>query len=330
MTPLLQIWDLKVRFRTESGTVNAVNGVSYAVREGEVVGIVGESGSGKSVHALAVMQLIPPNAGWIESGEIRFRDRDLLKLSREQMRSVRGRQIGMIFQDPMSSLNPVYTIGFQLREVLARHLGMGRRTADQRSAELLTLVGIPDAAQRLRSYPHELSGGMRQRVMIAMSIACNPSLLIADEPTTALDVTIQAQIIELVKRLQKDLKLTVIWISHDLGVIASLAQTVNVMYGGYIVEHGPARNIYRNPRHPYTLGLLNSLPRFDRQEDRLAAIPGRPPDMSRPMPGCPFAPRCTFAAERCITAMPPVEETAQGHMVRCWNWQSVAAAELSL
>jgi oligopeptide/dipeptide ABC transporter ATP-binding protein len=330
MAQLLEIADLRISFHSENGKVNAVNGISYAVEEGEVVGIVGESGSGKSVHALSVMQLVSPSAGRIEGGQILFRGRDLLALSTKEIRAVRGKQIAMIFQDPISSLNPVYSVGFQLREVLRKHLKMNRTEAARRSAELLTLVGIPDAELRLRSYPHELSGGMRQRVMIAMAVACNPYLLIADEPTTALDVTIQAQIVGLVKRLQQEFKLTVIWISHDLGVIAGLAQTVNVMYAGYIVERGPVGAIYKMARHPYTLGLLNSMPRLDRQGGKLASIPGRPPDMTRLPPGCPFAPRCTYADEGCVAEMPPVEHAeARGHEVRCWNWRSIAAARLA-
>lgn len=323
MAPLLEIDDLRVSFRTEGGRVNAVNGISYAVQEGEIVGVVGESGSGKSVHALSIIQLVPRAAGRIEGGQVRFGDRDMLALSPRQMRRVRGRQIAMIFQDPISSLNPVYTIGFQLREVLKRHLGLDASRANRRAAELLSLVGIADARQRLDVYPHQLSGGMRQRVMIAMAVACNPSLLIADEPTTALDVTIQAQIMDLVKRLQRELRLTVIWISHDLGTIASLAHTVNVMYAGYIVERGPVGEIYHRPRHPYTLGLLNSLPRLDRATERLSAIPGRPPDMTQRFPGCPFAPRCALADQECRTQMPPVESTAPSHTVRCWHWRRV-------
>ncbi|HEX2889267.1 ABC transporter ATP-binding protein [Vineibacter terrae] len=324
---MLEIRDLAVSFATEGGTVRAVNGISYALKEGEVLGVVGESGSGKSVHALAVMQLLSPPAARVEAGEIRFRGTDLLRLDDRAMRAVRGRQIGMIFQDPISSLNPVYTVGFQLCEVLRLHLGLSRRDAATRAAELLSLVGIPDARQRLASYPHELSGGMRQRVMIALAIACNPSLVIADEPTTALDVTIQAQIVALIKRLQRDMNLTVIWISHDLGVIAGLAQTVNVMYAGHIVERGPVRSIYKDPRHPYTVGLLGSLPRLDETVGgRLRSIPGRPPDMTQLPAGCPFAARCPQASERCGAGMPPVEDVGDGHSVRCWHWRDVVAA----
>ena len=329
MPNLMQIQDLRVSFATEAGKVRAVNGISYDLRAGEVLGIVGESGSGKSVHALAVMRLIAPPGGHIEAGAIQFRGRDLLALDEKELRQVRGRQIAMIFQDPISSLNPVYTIGFQLAETLRLHLGLGRAAAFDRAAELLTLVGIPDAKQRLSNYPHELSGGMRQRVMIAMAISCEPELVIADEPTTALDVTIQAQIIELIKRLQKDMKLTVMWISHDLGVIAGLAQTVNVMYAGYIVERGPVRAIYKTPHHPYTVGLLGSIPRpGDRADGPLRSIPGRPPDMSRPPQGCPFSPRCNYATDQCTAEMPPVETVGDGDQsVRCWNWRAVVMVE---
>ena len=327
MPELLDIRDLRVSFATEGGTVHAVNGISYSVQEGEVLGVVGESGSGKSVHALSIMRLISPPAGRIDSGEIRLGGRDLLKLDEAEMRSVRGAQVGMIFQDPASSLNPVYTIGFQLREALRLHLDISQRDVETRAAELLTLVGIPDARARLRNYPHEMSGGMRQRVMIAMAIACRPSLVIADEPTTALDVTIQAQIIDLVKRLQREMRLTVIWISHDLGVIAGLARTVNVMYAGYLVERGPVRSIYRDAHHPYTAGLLGSVPRVGPDaRTRLYSIPGRPPDMSRPPAGCPFAPRCTYSTPQCLAEMPGVEVVGDEHTVRCWNWRAMVSA----
>ncbi|MBN9076803.1 MAG: peptide ABC transporter ATP-binding protein [Rhizobiales bacterium 65-79] len=320
MPDLLEIEDLRISFRKGS----VVNGVSYSVRQGEIVGIVGESGSGKSMHALSVMRLVP-SGGRIDGGAIRFHGKDLLKLETEEMRRVRGRQIAMIFQDPISSLNPVYTIGFQLAEMLRRHLGMSGTQAASRAAELLTLVGIPDAHQRLNNYPHQMSGGMRQRVMIAMSIACRPDLIIADEPTTALDVTIQAQIIELVKRLQREFNLTVIWISHDLGVIAGLAETVNVMYAGHIVERGPVRKIYKNPHHPYTVGLLGSMPRLDRRmNEKLVSIPGRPPEVAN-LPGCVFAPRCPHADQKCHAEMPPVTQLEGTHQVRCWHWPQVAA-----
>ena len=327
MAPLLDIQDLTVTFGGEGGRASAVNGISYSAEEGEIIGVVGESGSGKSVHALALMGLVPRGVGRIDSGSILFRGRDLVTLSRSELRHVRGREIAMVFQDPISSLNPVYSIGFQITEVLKRHLGLSGSACERRVIELLELVGIPGPRERLASYPHELSGGMRQRVMIAMAIACNPSLLIADEPTTALDVTIQAQIVDLVKRLQQELKLTVIWISHDLGVVAGIAQTVNVMYAGRIVERGPVRSIYKNPRHPYTKGLLASLPRLDRQERRLASIPGRPPVLAEITVSCPFAPRCAIADQKCLQEMPPITATeTPDHSVRCWHWQRTAEA----
>jgi oligopeptide transport system ATP-binding protein len=320
MPDLLEIENLRISF--QKGSV--VNDVSYSVRQGEIVGIVGESGSGKSMHALSIMRLLP-TGGRINGGAIRFRGKNLLGLESEEMRQVRGRQIAMIFQDPISSLNPVYSVGFQLTEMLRRHLGMGRIQAIARAAELLTLVGIPDARQRLNNYPHQMSGGMRQRVMIAMSIACNPDLIIADEPTTALDVTIQAQIIELIKRLRREFNLTVIWISHDLGVIAGLAETVNVMYAGHIVERGPVHAIYKNPHHPYTVGLLGSMPRLDqRTNEKLVSIPGRPPEVIN-LPGCVFAPRCLHADQKCRAEMPPVTQLDVAHQVRCWHWSRVAA-----
>ena len=327
MARLLEVKALKVSFETQAGRVRAVNGISYAVREGEVLGIVGESGSGKSVQALAIIRLVSASSGRIDGGEIWFEGRDLLALEEHEMRKVRGGRIAMVFQDPISSLNPVYTIGFQIREVLRLHLGITGSEAQKRAADLLGLVGIPDAVQRLRSFPHELSGGMRQRVMIAMAVGSHPKLVIADEPTTALDVTIQAQIVELIKRLQREFRLTVIWISHDLGVVAGLAQRVNVMYAGYIVERGSIRDIYKAPHHPYTVGLLRSMPRLDgARNSKLSSIPGRPPDLAVPQPGCPFAPRCAYADERCRQEMPAgtcVE--GEEHEVRCWNWPSVIA-----
>ena len=323
MDQILAIQDISVRFPGEDGSVTAVNHLSYGLREGEILGVVGESGSGKSAHALAIMRLIAPPHGIIEGGGIRFRGQDLLRLPDREMRDVRGREIGMVFQDPISSLHPVYSIGFQIREALRRHLGLRGVAASRRAAELLDRVGIPDAAQRLRAYPHELSGGMRQRVMIAIAIAGNPRLIIADEPTTALDVTLQAQIIDLIKRLHRELRLTVIWISHDLGVVAGLAETVNVMYAGHLMERGPVSDIYHRPRHPYTIGLLASIPRTDRASGkRLRPIPGRPPDLARLGTGCPFAPRCAGAEARCRNEMPPLEHAGDAdHLVRCWRWR---------
>jgi oligopeptide/dipeptide ABC transporter ATP-binding protein len=326
MTDLLQVSDLEVSFKTEAGKIRAVNGVSYTLGEGEILGVVGESGSGKSVHALAILRLISPPSGRIDAGEIRLRDKTLLTMNEREMRRIRGKEIGMIFQDPISSLNPVLTVGYQLCATGRVHLGLSRANANRRAMELLNFVGIAEPARRLVSYPHPLSGGMRQRGMIAMAIACEPKLIIADEPTTALDVTIQAQIIELVKRLQKEMGLGVIWISHDLGVIAGLAQTVNVMYAGRVIERGSVRSIYKSSCHPYTLGLLGSVPRLDVPEGGpLKSIPGKPPEMSRLPNGCTFLGRCRYASSECAAAMPPVEAVDDnGHVVRCWNWRNVA------
>src|SRR5688572_25997752 len=254
----MEVRDLVTRFHTQEGIVYAVNGISYKLNEGETLGVVGESGSGKSVHALSIMRLIPSPPGKVENGEVIFQGRDLLKLSNEAMRLVRGAEIAMIFQDPMTSLNPVLTIGTQITEALKLHMGMNDKEADNRAVELLTMVGIPDAGRRLKAYPHQFSGGMRQRVMIAMALSCNPKLLIADEPTTALDVTIQAQIIDLVKRLRDQLGMAMIWITHDLGVVAGIADTLQVMYGGMIVERGKSKDVFSDTRHPYTLGLRKS------------------------------------------------------------------------
>ena len=327
MTAFLDIRDLTVAFDTDAGAVPAARGISYSLEEGEVLGVVGESGSGKSVHALAIMRLIPAPPGRVESGEIWFGGQDLLRIGGREMRGVRGKQISMVFQDPMSSLNPVYTAGFQIRETLRLHLGLARGAATRRAVELLDLVGIPDPRRRLASYPHELSGGMRQRVMIAMALAGNPKLIIADEPTTALDVTIQAQIIELIKRLREELGLTVIWITHDLGIVAGLAHRVNVMYAGYVVERGTVRAIFKRPSHPYTMGLLSSMPRMDRKTAaKLRPIPGRPPDLAQIGSGCPFLPRCPLGDEQCRDAMPPFDQAGEpGHGVRCWKWPEARA-----
>ena len=322
---LLEIKDLKTRFYTDEGVVQAVNGISYGMDEGGILGIVGESGCGKSVHALSIMRLIPDPPGKIDSGEIWFYGRDLLKLSENEMRSIRGSQIAMVFQDPMTSLNPVYTVGDQINEALKLHQGMDDKQATERATELLTMVGIPEAKQRVDDYPHQFSGGMRQRAMIAMALSCNPKLLIADEPTTALDVTIQAQIVDLVKRLQENLGMAIMWITHDLGVIAELAQKVNVMYAGYIVERGNVREIFKRTRHPYTIGLLGSLPRIDDPPGtKLSSIPGLPPDLLALPPGCPFVARCTYAIDHCREEMPLLEEVdGRDHTVACWRWQDI-------
>ena len=321
---MMEVKDLVTRFHTQEGIVYAVNGVSYKLYEGETLGVVGESGSGKSVHVLSIMGLIPSPPGRIESGQVLFRGRDLLKLSQDEMRAVRGAEIAMVFQNPMTSLNPVLTIGTQITEALKLHLGMSNKEADDRAAGLLSLVGIPDAKKRLKNYPHQFSGGMRQRAMIAMALSCNPKLLIADEPTTALDVTIQAQILDLVRRLRDEIGMAMVWITHDLGIIAGLADTVQVMYGGRIVERGPVKEVYKDTRHPYTLGLLNSLPRLDQEKNRqrLTQIEGSPPDMRIKPKGCPFAARCTYRKDICTEVTPPLElvpdAQAPNHLHACW------------
>jgi oligopeptide transport system ATP-binding protein len=318
---LMQVKNLTTRFYTDDGTVYAVNGISYDLHEGETLGIVGESGCGKSVHALSIMRLIPSPPGEIVDGSVVFRERDLLALPESEVRHVRGAEIAMIFQDPMTSLNPVFTVGDQITEALRLHMAMNNKQALDRAAELLDLVGIPDARQRLDSYPHEFSGGMRQRAMIAMGLSCMPQLLFADEPTTALDVTIQAQIIDLVRRLREKLGMSIIWITHDLGVVAGLAERVMVMYAGFIVEKASVKELYANPRHPYTLGLLRSLPRVDKGRvagERLTPIGGLPPDLIGLPEGCPFVPRCPYAVDRCRAENPLLEEIAPGHEIACW------------
>jgi oligopeptide transport system ATP-binding protein len=325
MDLLLEVKNLTTRFYTDEGVVHAVNGVSYSMEEGGTLGVVGESGCGKSVHALSIMRLIPSPPGKIEQGEVWFGGRDLIKLKPEEMRKLRGSDIAMVFQDPMTSLNPVYTVGNQIVEALEIHEGLGRVEGRQRASELLELVGIPAARDRLDDYPHQFSGGMRQRAMIAMALSCDPKLLIADEPTTALDVTIQAQIVELVKRLQDRLGMAVMWITHDLGVVADLARKINVMYAGYIVERGNVRDIYKQPHHPYTLGLLDSLPRLDEAPGtKLASIPGLPPDLIDLPQGCPFAARCPYIVDQCVEEMPPLEPVSENdHTVACWRWEYV-------
>jgi oligopeptide transport system ATP-binding protein len=316
---LLDVRDLGVEFQTLEGTVHALNGVSFSVEPGQTLGIVGESGCGKSVSVLSVMRLIPQPPGRILSGEVEFAGRNLLELSAVEMQVVRGKEIAMIFQDPMTSLNPVLTIGRQIGETMMVHLGLSEHEARQSALELLEQVGIPNPKVRLDDYPHHFSGGMRQRTMIAMALSCKPRLLIADEPTTALDVTIQAQILDLVKKLREQRDMAVIWISHDLAVIAELADRVVVMYSGYLVEEADVFELYRQPLHPYTLALLHSLPRVDTGElDKLASIPGSPPDGTRLAPGCPFAPRCRFAMERCRVQNPPLMEVAPNHGAACW------------
>jgi oligopeptide/dipeptide ABC transporter ATP-binding protein len=319
MEVLLDVRGLRTHFHTSAGVIRAVDGVSWDVRKGETVALVGESGCGKSVSALSVMRLVSAPAGRIVAGEILFRGRNLLALSEEEMRRVRGREIGMIFQEPMTSLNPVLTIGRQLTETVETHLAMTSAQSQARAVELLSLVGIPEGARRLRQFPHQFSGGMRQRIMIAMALACDPALVLADEPTTALDVTIQAQILELMKSLSRRLGAAIMMITHNLGVVARYADWVNVMYAGKIVERGTAREIYANPRHPYTLGLLRSVPRLDEpRRAKLQPIPGQPPDLSRLPAGCSFAPRCAYAIDRCRVEEPGLDPVAAEHLSACW------------
>jgi oligopeptide/dipeptide ABC transporter ATP-binding protein len=326
MDPLLDVRNLQTQFTTSGGVVRAVDGVSWDVRAGETVALVGESGCGKSVSALSVMRLVSAPAGRIVGGEIHFKGRDLLTLSEEEMRKTRGREIGMIFQEPMTSLNPVLTIGRQLTEPMEIHLGMTPAQARARAGEILGLVGIADAERRLRQYPHQFSGGMRQRIMIAMALSCNPALILADEPTTALDVTIQAQILELLRSLSRKLGAAMLIITHNLGVVARYADRVNVMYAGRIVERGTARELYANPRHPYTLGLLRSVPRLDEpRRAKLDPIPGQPPDLTRLPPGCSFAPRCSFVVDHCRVERPELELVAPDHTAACWEWKKLHA-----
>jgi len=315
--PLLEVRDLRVSFATEDGRVRAVDGLSLVVPTGGVLGIVGESGSGKTVSMMAVMRLIrDPNA--IVEGQVLYRGRDLTQLSKSEMRSVRGREISMIFQDPMTALTPVYTVGWQIAEQVRAHESVSRAAAQTRAVDLLKEVGIPNATRRVDDYPHQFSGGMRQRVMIAIALACNPSLLIADEPTTALDVTIQAQILELMRRLRRDHGSSIVLITHDMGVVADFAERVVVMYAGRVVEEAPKTTLFRDPQHPYTWGLLGSMPRVDRPRvRRLAAIPGAPPSLLAPPPGCAFEPRCPHRFELCSTRPDLLERVAPGRRDAC-------------
>jgi oligopeptide transport system ATP-binding protein len=316
---LLNVQGLETQFNTPEGVVHAVNGVDFTLKEGETLGVVGESGCGKSVTMLSILRLIQQPPGKIVAGQAMFKGKDLLKMSNEEIRHVRGGQISMVFQDPMTSLNPVMTIGKQLAEPLMLHLGLTKEQARDRSVELLEQVGIPRAADRLKDYPHQYSGGMRQRVMIAMALSCAPQILIADEPTTALDVTIQAQIVELVIRLREELGMAIIWITHDLGVVASVAHRVNVMYGGFIIEDSLIDDLYRNPLHPYTIGLLGSLPQIQSEgRKRLYSIDGMPPMLYKKPHSCPFAPRCKWVIEKCRLVNPPLIEIEEGHRAACW------------
>jgi oligopeptide transport system ATP-binding protein len=317
---LLEVDGLTTQFDTDDGIVHAVNDISYTLMDGETIGVVGESGCGKSVHALSILRLVPMPPGEITDGRVVYGETDLLQVSENEMRKVRGGEIAMIFQDPMTSLNPVMTIGRQITEALNLHMNLSGKAAENRAVELLALVGIPEPGQRVKSHAHEFSGGMRQRVMIAMALSCEPNILIADEPTTALDVTIQAQILDLVKRLRETIDMSIIWISHDLGIMAGLAERLLVMYAGHIVEKASVSDLFADPRHPYTLGLLKSLPRVDKrqEEHQLIPIPGRPPDLIGDRAGCPFAPRCPYAMEKCWEENPQLEGIATEHEIACW------------
>ncbi|MFD1020399.1 ABC transporter ATP-binding protein [Thalassobacillus hwangdonensis] len=315
--PILEVKDVHTHFFTKNGTVKAVDGVSFSVKPGETLGIVGESGSGKSITAMSIMNLIPSPPGKIVSGDILYNGESLLAKSQKQMRKIRGKEISMIFQDPMTSLNPVFTVEKQMVETIRTHEKKTKEQARARAVELLDLVGIPSPKERLRNYPHEFSGGMRQRVMIAMALACNPKVLIADEPTTALDVTIQAQILDLLNKLQKELGMAIIMITHDLGVVAEVCDRVMVMYAGKPVEFSEVNELFSEPKHPYTWGLLSSIPQIKERKDRLEAIPGLPPDLRNLPTGCSFAPRCAHVKEECLQVDPALTEEQQNHFVRC-------------
>lgn len=314
---ILEVRNLQTSFSTDQGEVRAVDGVSFDVPKGKTIGIVGESGSGKSITSLSILRLLAAN-GKIKGGEIRFKGEDLVKVSEDRMRKLRGNEISMIFQEPMTSLNPVYTVGQQISESLIHHQGMNKKQAMVRSVELLKLVGIPSPEKRVKAYPFELSGGMRQRVMIAMSLACDPEILIADEPTTALDVTIQAQILELIKELQDRLGMSVIFITHDLGVVAETCDYVAVMYAGQVVEYSDIRTLFKMPKHPYSIGLLNSLPRHDIDQEKLVPIKGNVPSPHEMPTGCRFAPRCPAATDLCRAKMPELMTDGEGNQIRCW------------
>lgn len=329
-TPVLDVRGLKTVFRTRGGEIHAVNSVSFHLKRGEVLGVVGESGSGKSVTMMSLIGLLPSPPAEVREGEVLLGGRDLLKIDIEELRGIRGAKVGFVFQDPMTSLNPVFTVGMQIMEPLRQHLGMDKAQAEKRAAELLELVGIPDAKKRLKSYPHQFSGGMRQRVMIAIALACDPDVLIADEPTTALDVTIQAQILELVKELRKKLGMAIIWITHDLGVIANIADRVMVMYGGQVAEHGPVKDLFARPQHPYTRALLKTIPSISgHRESRLQVIEGQPPILTRHPTACPFRTRCAHAFDRCERENPVRHSidgapVGYGHDVAC-HWTPGAA-----
>ena len=332
--PVLDVRGLKTVFRTRGGEIHAVNDVSFHLYPGELLGVVGESGSGKSVTMMSLLRLLPAPPAEIRAGKVLLNGRDLLAMSDDELRAVRGARIGFVFQDPMTSLNPVFTIGNQIMEPLIKHKAMSRSQAEARAIDLLELVGIPDASRRLYQYPHQFSGGMRQRVMIAIALACDPDVLIADEPTTALDVTIQAQILELVKELRQKLGMAIIWITHDLGVIAGIADRVMVMYGGQVVEQAPVRELFANPQHPYTRALLQTIPRISGPRDvRLKVIEGQPPILLGPLTACPFRARCDYAHAACEASNPARRavdgvEVGKGHDVAC-HWQAPAKAEMA-
>ena len=316
---VLRVNNIVTRFKTSEGTVHAVNGVSFDVREGELLGVVGESGCGKTVTMMSLVKLLPMPPGEIVQGSAIFEDNDLIQSDMRMLQSVRGGSIGFIFQDPMTSLNPVLTVGYQLTEALRLHKQVSKTAARQRAVELLDLVGIPMAKERLNDYPHQFSGGMRQRVMIAIALSCNPKLLIADEPTTALDVTIQAQILDLIKTLRRELGMAIVWVTHDLGVVANLADRVMVMYSGFVVERADVKKLYGAPKHPYTRALLRTLPDMEGERaQRLESIEGQPPDLLHMPDSCPFAPRCAFAFDRCTTQNPSLKFASEDHEVACW------------
>ncbi len=326
MASLLEVKDLRTYFYTYEGVVKAVDGVSYELEEGETLGLVGESGCGKSVSALSVMRLIPDPPGKIVAGEIQFENEDILKVDMDDMRRIRGGKISMVFQEPMTSLNPVLTVEKQLTETLELHMGMTKGEARREAVDLLSRVGIPDPESRIKQYPHQFSGGMRQRVMIAMALSCNPRLIIADEPTTALDVTIQAQILELMKSLTTEFGVALIVITHNLGVVARYADRMNIMYAGKIIERGSAMEIYANPRHPYTIGLLHSVPRLDQpRREKLDPIEGQPPDLINVPEGCSFRARCRWAMDKCAIEAPPLMPTSDGHWSACWRSEELGA-----
>ncbi len=325
--PILDVKDLKTVFRTRQGEVHAVNSVSFDLKPGELLGVVGESGSGKSVTMMSLIGLLPSPPAEVRDGTAMFGDRDLLAISEDDLRAIRGARIGFVFQDPMTSLNPVFSVGYQLMEPLRKHMGMSKAAARVRARELLELVGIPDAEQRLKDFPHQFSGGMRQRVMIAIALACDPQVLIADEPTTALDVTIQAQILELVKELRQKLGMAIVWITHDLGVIAGIADRVIVMYGGQIVEHAPVKELFGNPQHPYTRALLQTIPTVHGERaQRLRVIEGQPPMLGAPPEACPFRARCTHRMERCDRENPPRVVVGPQHDAACF-WDPATGGE---